>query len=71
MSLDPIGVHSEARVEPENGRFAVYLDVLMVERDGSPAGMQVRRINDYPTRRQAEIAAQWMLRAARRKPRWG
>ena len=68
--MNPIGVHSEARVEPERGRFAVYLDVYMVEQDGEPAGVQVRRITDYPTRREAEIAANWMLKAARRKPRW-
>lgn len=68
--MEPVGVHSEARVESERGRFAVYLDVYMAEGDGAPSGVQVRRIADYPTRRQAEVAATWILKAARRTPRF-
>ena len=68
--MNPTGVHSEARIELERGRFVVYLDVYMVDADGAPSGVQVRRITDYATRRQAEVAADWMLRGARRKPRW-
>jgi hypothetical protein len=68
--VSPSGVQTEARVEHERGRWAVYLDVFMVDDDGRPSGVQVRRIDDYPTRRQAEVAAAWMLRAARRRPRW-
>lgn len=61
------GVHTDSRIEQENGRFAVYLDILMEDTEGRPAGLQVKRIAEYPTRHKAEIAAQWFLRAARRR----
>lgn len=60
-----LGVQS--RIELEHGRYAVYLDVSFWE--PTPAGplqTLARRIGDYPTRRQAEVAARWMLAAADR-----
>lgn len=63
----PIGVHTDARIELEQGRFVVYLDVLMVTAGGEPAGVHTTRINDYPNENAARIAAQWMERSARRQ----
>ncbi|MEM9799848.1 MAG: hypothetical protein AAGA20_05940 [Planctomycetota bacterium] len=57
-------MHTESRVEAEAGRFVVYLDVLMVDRNMQPTGIASKRINDYPTRRVADVAASWMRRAA-------
>ena len=64
--LDEHGVHSEARIEHEQGRYVVYLDVYMVNAKGEPSGVVSRRIQEHATRRKAEIAARWIERAARR-----
>lgn len=61
------GVHTDARVEREQGRYVVYLDTILENRDGSPAGVRTTRINDYPTERLAAVAASWFERAARRE----
>ncbi|MEM1452008.1 MAG: hypothetical protein AAF957_13900 [Planctomycetota bacterium] len=63
------GVHTDSRIEHEDGRYVVYLDVLMVDRSGMPSSVAEKRITDYATQRKAEIAASWMLRAARRSSR--
>ncbi|MEM8709497.1 MAG: hypothetical protein AAGG01_00980 [Planctomycetota bacterium] len=63
----PIGVHTDARIEEERGRFVVYLDTLMVTADGKPAGVRTTRINDYPDKNSASVAAKWMERSARRQ----
>lgn len=61
------GVHTESRIELERGRFVVYLDVFMADERGRLDRVEHKRIDEYPTRRAAEIAAEWMVRAARRK----
>jgi hypothetical protein len=55
---------AHALVEPERGRWVVYLEVTMIP---DRADYVVRhRIADYPTRRHAEIAARWIVGAASR-----
>lgn len=44
----------------EKGQWVVYMDVIFWDETVR------RRIQAYPTRRQAEIAASWMKRAAQR-----
>ena len=50
----------ETYVVEESGRWVVELVVLF------PDEAVHRRINNYPTKRHAEIAASWMKRAAQR-----
>lgn len=50
----------ETYVVEERGRWVVEL--VVVSADGAVR----RRINDYPTRRHADIAASWIKRAADR-----
>ncbi len=52
----------------ERGRWAVYLDVTMWDEAGRSDPLRAirRRITDYSTRSQAEVAAKWMERAAER-----
>ncbi|MEM9379867.1 MAG: hypothetical protein AAGB93_07935 [Planctomycetota bacterium] len=64
--MDERGSHTEARVELEAGRHVVYLDVYMVDANDRPTRVVPKRIAAYPTRRAADVAAEWMLRAARR-----
>ena len=49
-----------AEVIEESGRWAVYLDIITANTT------RRHRINDYPTRRKAEIAADLMRRCADR-----
>lgn len=63
----PEGVHTDARVELESGRWVVYLDTLMVDEQKRPAGVRTSRISDYHTEKAARVAATWMERAARRR----
>jgi hypothetical protein len=59
--------HATAEVIEEGGRWAVYLSVSYWEFVDEPRLHTVRhRIEDYPTRRLAEIAAQWIARYANR-----
>lgn len=54
-------------IREENGRWAVYLDVGFWEQAaGGPLKVVRNRINDYSTRRDAEVAASWILRSADR-----
>ncbi|HMQ55129.1 MAG TPA: hypothetical protein PKE64_29350 [Anaerolineae bacterium] len=55
----------ETSVEAEKGQWVVYLDVGFWE-PNEPDNIQVRRhrIQVYARRRQAEIAAEWIKRAA-------
>ena len=65
MIQPPDGFHDEALavdtfVVVERGQWVVYMDVIFWDET-------VRhRIQVYPTQRQAELAATWMKRAARR-----
>ena len=49
-----------SEVIEEKGRWTVYLDIVR------PSGTERHRINDYPTRRKAGIAADLMRRCADR-----
>ena len=56
-------------IVPENGRWAVYLEVDFFEpgEEGDMKFQTVRhRIQDYPKQRLAEVAADWIKRAAER-----
>jgi len=65
--LDSQAIGASATVVPENGRWAVYLEVGFWEKsDAGPLKMTRQRIKDYPTRRAAEVAASWIQRSADR-----
>lgn len=54
-------------VEPEQGRWVVYLEVGFWEPNAVDNVQTVRhRIQDYPKQRLAEIAAGWIERAAKK-----
>ncbi len=62
-------------IEPEHGRWVVYLEVAFWD-TGRATGRAVdaddpistvrRRISDYPSKQQAEVAASWIERGADR-----
>jgi hypothetical protein len=60
----------------ERGRWVVYMEVAewLETAPGNESPMEVRRlrVQDYPTRARAEVAARWMERTADRTPdvRW-
>lgn len=55
------------RVEKENGRWVVYLNVQSWEPDQSnPVANNWKRINDYATESEANVAATWFKRSANR-----
>ena len=56
------------RVVEERGRWVVMLNVTSWEPEGGthPVANNWKRINDYATQREAEVAAQWILRSANR-----
>jgi len=65
MIQPPDGFSEEALavdtyVQAEKGQWVVYMDVIFWEETVH------HRIRAYPHRRQAEIAADWIKRAARR-----
>jgi hypothetical protein len=57
-----------ARIEPESGHWVVYLDVSFWNEEAAegPLDTVSRRIAVYPTRERAQIAANFMVRAAAR-----
>jgi hypothetical protein len=61
-----IGVTAE--VVAERGQWVVFLDVSFWKEDSSEEPIETvrRRINTYPTRDRAELAANFMVRAAAR-----
>lgn len=60
-------VASNAVVQEEQGRWVVYLEVGFWETGSStPLKVTRSRINDYPTRRDAEVAASWIQRSSDR-----
>jgi len=59
-SKPDVALAVETYVVEESGRWAVEIVVMF------PDEAVHRRINDYPTKRHAEIAATWMKRAAQR-----
>lgn len=58
-------------IEPEHGRWTVYMDVTFWDTGDAAEPLQTerRRIADYATRQQAEVAARWMERGADRELR--
>ncbi len=65
----PRAVGSHTVIEEEQGRWVVYLEVGFWESAGAGEGpVQVtrRRIKDYSTRRDAEVAASWIARSTDR-----
>lgn len=63
MTDRPPGDHAiavETYVEERNGRWVVEIAVIF------PDEAVRKTINDYPTKRHAEVAASWMKRAAQR-----
>ncbi len=57
---DAVAVDVDTVITEERGRWWVDLVVVF------PDGVVRRRINDYATRRHAEIAASWIKRTATR-----
>lgn len=61
-----LGVHTE--ITHEEGRWVVHLcSTFWAVHLDPPLETIRRRIADYPSRRQAEVAARWMERAADRQ----
>lgn len=58
----------EAIVQNERGRWVVYLEVTFWDTDNKdePISVVRRRIADYATQKQAEVAASYMKRGADR-----
>jgi intergrase/recombinase len=57
----------EIFIEPEKGRFVVYMEVHFWEADSEEKITTRRhRIQDYPTRQKAEIAGRWIKATAER-----
>lgn len=55
------------RVEQENGRWVVYLNVPSWEPDqADPVANNWKRINDYASEAEANMAATWFARSANR-----
>ncbi len=53
------------RVEQENGRWVVYLNVQSWEPDNEdPVNNDWKRINDYSSEADAKVAASWYERSA-------
>ncbi|MFN8373061.1 MAG: AP2 domain-containing protein [Anaerolineae bacterium] len=58
---------AEIFIEEEHGRFVVYLQVHFWEgASEDKLTTYSHRVQDYPTRRAAEIAARWIKSAANR-----
>ena len=66
-----VPLEAVARVELENGRWVVYLNVQSWEpdQDGHPVTNNWKRINDYSNERDARVAASWYERSANRATR--
>ena len=53
------------RVENENGRWVVYLNVPSWDQDDeNPITNDWKKINDYSTEKEANVAASWFERSA-------
>jgi hypothetical protein len=63
----PHAVGSHTVIEEEEGRWVVYLEVGFWEAaQEGPIHTNRRRIKDYATRREAEVAASWIERSTDR-----
>lgn len=58
-----------ATIQPEAGQWVVFLDISFWNEDSADTPIKTirRRITTYPTRGRAEIAANFMVRAAARE----
>ena len=65
---DDSAVLAETTVQEEKGQWVVYLSVIFWQSEQTQEPMQIvrHRIQAYRTRRRAEIAADWIKRAAER-----
>lgn len=65
---DDNAVLAETTVIEEKGQWVVYLSVIFWESEQMQEPLQIvrHRIQAYRTRRRAEIAADWIKRAAQR-----
>jgi len=60
-------VGANTSIEEQNGRWVVFLEIGFWETaEDAPLKVTRRRINDYATRRDAEIAAAWIQRSVDR-----
>jgi hypothetical protein len=57
-------LHVRSIVREEQRRWVLYLEFTMMP--DTPDHVVTHRIADYPTQRHADLAAQWMVRAAER-----
>ncbi|MEN1680139.1 MAG: hypothetical protein AAGJ46_11140 [Planctomycetota bacterium] len=66
-----VSLGATTRIVEENGRFVVMLNVTSwaPEGDDFPVANNWKRINDYATRREAEVAAHWIEKSANRSHR--
>lgn len=69
MTRPAVGL--KAHIEEEKGRWVLYLDVFfwrdhVGEDDSTPLESERKRIRDYSTKREAEVAAHWIERTADR-----
>ena len=68
MTRRAVGI--KANVEKEQGRWVVYLDVAFwreaaaADKDFNPLENERKRIRDYSTKTEAEVAAHWIERTA-------
>ncbi len=69
---DPfVPLEAITRIEQENGRWVVYLNVQSWEpnSDEHPVANQWQKINDYSSQAEAQVAASWYERSANRNIR--
>ncbi len=67
IELEPArAVGSSTFIQEEQGRWVVYLEVGFWEAGDTPMKVTRSRINDYPTRHDAEVAASWIQRSSDR-----
>ena len=64
-------IQAVARVQLENGRWVVYLNVQSWDPDDDehPIANNWKRINDYSTEQDARVAASWYEKSANRAHR--
>ena len=66
-----VPLDATTRVVQENGRWVVMLNVTSWEpsEEGHPIANNWKRINDYATEQEAQVAARWIEKSANRQTR--
>ena len=66
-----VPLEAMTRIENENGRWVVYLNVQSWEPEsaGHPVTNNWKRINDFSTEAEATVAASWYQRSANKQIR--